>query len=101
MRCVLIVIFLICSVSVVQSTNNWTISGNTVYIDTPKAYISASPHTIMNSQYVYFNITPKTYTGFRTRINGINFCFSCNSNDQEKEKISRTRLRPIKSLIPI
>lgn len=42
---------------------NWTIDGDRVYINDSKAYISASPHTIHESQWVYFNVSAKNYSG--------------------------------------
>ena len=39
------------------------ISGNSVFIDTPHAYISATPHTLTESGYVEFTILSKQFTG--------------------------------------
>lgn len=41
----------------------YAIDGNKVYIDTTKAYISAEPHTLHESGWVYFNLASKTYSG--------------------------------------
>jgi len=41
--------------------DEWLIEGNTVFIDTDKAYISATPHTGIG--WITFNVSPKTYTG--------------------------------------
>lgn len=41
----------------------WTIEGDSVYINTSQAYIIATPHDIRYPQYVYFNVTPKVYSG--------------------------------------
>ncbi len=41
----------------------YQIDGNKVYIDDAKAYISAEPHTLHESGWVYFNIISKTYSG--------------------------------------
>ena len=42
---------------------NWTIEGNSVYVNDINVYISATPHTISGSGYVYFNLTSKIYEG--------------------------------------
>lgn len=42
---------------------DYIIDGETVYIDTDKAYISATPHTVTRSQYVEINVTSKAFTG--------------------------------------
>lgn len=41
----------------------YEISGETVYIDDENVNIEATPHTLINSGWVYFNITSKSYTG--------------------------------------
>lgn len=43
--------------------SNWTIEGNKVYVNDSNVYISAEPHTLENSGYVYFNLTSKFYSG--------------------------------------
>ena len=43
--------------------DNWTIDGDTVYMDDANAYLSATPHTLSCSGWVYFNLTSKTYSG--------------------------------------
>lgn len=40
-----------------------TVDGDLVYIDDEDAYLSAYPHTISSSGYVYFNLTSKQFTG--------------------------------------
>lgn len=42
---------------------SYTIDGDTVYIDDSHAYISATPHTLHSSGWVYFNITSRDYSG--------------------------------------
>ena len=42
---------------------DWVIDGNKVYINDSKVFISAEPHTIQDSSYVYFNLTSKIYEG--------------------------------------
>lgn len=41
--------------------SNWTIEGDTVYINDSKVFISATPHTAIG--WVNFVVQPKTYTG--------------------------------------
>ena len=43
--------------------SNYVIDGNKVYINDSNVLIIAEPHTIYSSGWVYFNITPKTYSG--------------------------------------
>lgn len=42
---------------------DYTIEGDKVYIDHPKFYVSASPHTLRGSNWVVFNLTNKDYSG--------------------------------------
>lgn len=55
---------------VADSPSPWTIEGDTVFIDDSKVYMSATPHTITDSNYIEkygypvdFVIKPKHYTG--------------------------------------
>jgi len=41
----------------------WTIVGDAVYVDDSNVYISATPHTLADSGWVYFNFTSKKYEG--------------------------------------
>ncbi|MHA1482091.1 MAG: LamG domain-containing protein [Candidatus Heimdallarchaeaceae archaeon] len=41
----------------------WIVEGDKVYTNDSKVYISAYPHTLSDSGWVYFNITSKVYTG--------------------------------------
>ena len=41
----------------------YTIDGDTVYINDSNVYLSATPHTIYSSGWVYFNLTSKVYSG--------------------------------------
>lgn len=41
----------------------YTVDGDTVYINDSRAYISATPHTITSSGWVYINLTSKTFSG--------------------------------------
>jgi hypothetical protein len=43
--------------------DSYTIDGNSVYVNDSNVYIRAYPHTITHSQWVYFNLTSKAYTG--------------------------------------
>ena len=47
----------------IRAPTNWTIDGNKVYVDDANVYLSAEPHTIYQSGYVYFNLTSKQYSG--------------------------------------
>ena len=54
--------------SCADSPTPWTIEGDTVFIDDLNVYMSATPHTITDSDYKYgypvdFVIKPKQYTG--------------------------------------
>lgn len=42
---------------------DYTISGDRVFIDDANAFLSAEPHTLYSSGWVYFNITSKIFTG--------------------------------------
>jgi len=44
-------------------SSDYIIDGDLVYIDNNKTYISAYPHTISESGWIYFNITSKIYEG--------------------------------------
>lgn len=49
------------------------IDGDTVYINNDNVYLSAYPHTLSESGYVYFNLTSKHFSG------DIDFCFGFDS----------------------
>lgn len=55
--------FLLTGIFISGEINNWIIENNKVFIDDSKVYISAEPHTILSSGWVYFNITSKVYSG--------------------------------------
>lgn len=55
-----------------QAQNEWTIDGDMVYIDDENVRIEATPHTIASSQWVYFNVTTKSYTGDIDVVVGFN-----------------------------
>lgn len=59
----LFLIFFIMSVTITHSEETYTIDGNNVYVNNSNAYLSAEPHTIYQSGWVYFNATAKSYTG--------------------------------------
>jgi len=48
---------------IVTADDPWIIDGNKVYVDDAKVYISAEPHTLTGSGWVYFDILSKVYTG--------------------------------------
>ena len=43
--------------------DGYTVIGDTVFINDSNVYLSASPHTLSGSGWVYFNLTSKVYTG--------------------------------------
>lgn len=45
------------------SPSDWTIDGDTVYIDDENAYLSATPHTIVEDTWVTFQVRSKDYEG--------------------------------------
>ena len=59
---ILISIFYLCLV-IANPENNWIIEDNKVYVDNNNIRISAAPHTLHESSYVYFNIISKVYEG--------------------------------------
>ena len=62
--CMLIISILPFNSGIAQpATNNWEITGNTVFIEDENAYLSATPHTVSSSGWVEFIVTPKSYTG--------------------------------------
>ena len=44
-------------------SDDYTVIGDTVFINDSNVYLSASPHTLSGSGWVYFNLTSKVYTG--------------------------------------
>ena len=54
------------------SLNDWTISGNNVYINNSNVFINANPANIYSSGWVYFNLTSKSYTGDIDAVFGFN-----------------------------
>lgn len=46
-----------------NAEDNYIIDGNIVYFDDENVYLSANPHTIYESGFVYFNLTSKNYNG--------------------------------------
>ena len=57
------IVLLLTLIPTPQAYEDWTIDGNTVYIDTPQVYASATPHTLGSDGWVTFNFTSKQYTG--------------------------------------
>ena len=47
----------------IAPSNNWTINGNTVYVNDSLVYASATPHTISGSGDVVFEFKSKVFTG--------------------------------------
>ena len=47
----------------VKASDNWTVSGDTVFINDSNVFLSASPHTLNGDGWVYFNLTTKFYDG--------------------------------------
>lgn len=44
-------------------TNDWTIEGESVWMEDGKAYIKVTPHTLQSSGWIIINFTSKVYTG--------------------------------------
>lgn len=59
----LISLLLLISINNVSAANEWIIEGNSVYVNDENVYLSATPHTLYSSGYVYFNLSTKSYTG--------------------------------------
>ena len=57
---IIVFLLLICGIS---TADNYIINDDTVYIDDSEVYLSATPHTLSSSGWVYFNLTSKVYTG--------------------------------------
>lgn len=55
------------------SALDYTIENNKVYIDDSHIFLSAEPHTLTESGYVYYNLTSKHFTG------DIDICFGFNT----------------------
>jgi hypothetical protein len=60
---IIIGLFLLLFSGNVIAEDNYIINGNTVYIDDSTVYLSATPHTLSSSGWVYFNLISKIYTG--------------------------------------
>jgi len=58
------------------SAQDWTIEGDKVYYEDAKVYLSAEPHTLSQSGWVYFNVTSKVYTGDIDVVFGFNTEFA-------------------------
>jgi len=59
----LILIVLVLFSNNVKSQGSWIKDGDRVYVDDSNVYISANPHTLHSSGWVYLNLTSKTYSG--------------------------------------
>lgn len=64
-----------------NAEDNYIIDGNIVYIDDENVYLSAYPHTIYESGYVYFNFTSKNYNG------NIDTAFGFNTSSVKPKKV--------------
>ena len=64
-------LILFCS-CVSVSANDYTIVGDTVFFEDSNVYLSATPHTLLSSGWVYFNLTSKVYTGDTDVVWGFN-----------------------------
>ena len=61
---VFVVFFIALSVQFASSDDPaYTVEGGTVYINDSQAYISATPHTLGKSEYVYINLMSKLHSG--------------------------------------
>jgi hypothetical protein len=70
---IIVFLLLICGIS---TADNYIINDDTVYIDDSKVYLSATPHTLSSSGWVYFNLTSKVYTGDIDVVWGFNTTIS-------------------------
>lgn len=75
---ILIIISIALFISPVSAVEDWTISGNSVYIDTNDVYIAVNPHTLTQSGFITLDITSKHYTG------NIDFAFLMNESEGVK-----------------
>lgn len=73
MKLLLICLFFLCFISPVSG---YDIDGDTVYIDDVNVHLSATPHTLASSGWVYFNLTSKQYTGDLDVVWGFNTSIS-------------------------
>jgi len=60
---IIIISLLVTTIPSPYAYEDWTIEGNTVYIDTPQVYASATPHTLSSSGWVEFQFNSKQFTG--------------------------------------
>lgn len=77
---ILIGLFIILFCGNAIAANNYIIDNDTVYIDDSKVYLSATPHTLSSSGWVYFNLTSKVYTG------NIDACWGFNTSVSKPTK---------------
>ena len=64
LKIILVVLFFILILPTTGvGAEDYTIDGDVVYIDNSNVYMSATPHTIASSGWVYFNLTSKQYSG--------------------------------------
>jgi hypothetical protein len=75
---IIVFLLLICGIS---TADNYIINGDIVYIDNSKVYLSANPHTLSSSGWVYFNLTSKVYTG------NIDTCWGFNTSVSKPTKV--------------
>ena len=69
-------LFILCAAHIASATQTpWIIEADKVYVDDDRAYISAEPHTITNSGYVYFTLLSKQYAG------NVDLAFGFSSNN--------------------
>jgi hypothetical protein len=68
-----LMVFIITTFLFSASATDYTIDNDLIYIDDNNVYLSAYPHTLSESGYVYFNLTSKQYSG------NIDFLFGFNS----------------------
>jgi hypothetical protein len=74
-------LMLIISSNFALGDNNYIINEDTVYTDNSKVYLSATPHTLSSSGWVYFNLTSKVYTG------NIDACWGFNTSVSKPTKV--------------
>lgn len=57
------ILFILGANNVIAANSSGIIDNNSIYINDSNVYINIYPHTIYSSQWVYFNLSTKTYTG--------------------------------------
>ena len=73
---VVVLFFILILLTSGVEAEDYTIDGDVVYIDDDNVYMSATPHTIASSGWVYFDLTSKQYSGDIDVVWGFNTAVS-------------------------